>query len=83
MSPRAQNAPAKDLLVKLRRPFDIGDGDEMRDGEAFARRHFIIFLFDLYHGASGQLFGIARAGVGDLIEVARNTTGTVPIFAHI
>jgi hypothetical protein len=44
----AQNAAAEDLFIKISRSVDVGDGDEMCDGEPFARGHFIALLFDLY-----------------------------------
>jgi hypothetical protein len=44
----AQNAAAEDLFVKISRSVDIGDGDEMCDGETVTRGHLIALLFDLY-----------------------------------
>src|SRR5580704_8428022 len=42
----AQNATAEDRFVEAKRSVDIGDGEEMRDGEPVSRGHLIVLLFD-------------------------------------
>jgi hypothetical protein len=44
----AENAAAEDLLIKISRWVDVGDGDEMCDGKPVALGHLIAFLFDSY-----------------------------------
>jgi hypothetical protein len=41
----AQNATAKDFFIKIGRPVDVGDSNEMCDGEPLSRWHLIIALF--------------------------------------
>src|SRR5277367_2740252 len=43
----AQNAAAEELFIKISRSVDVGDGDEMCDGESVARGHLIALVFDL------------------------------------
>jgi hypothetical protein len=44
----AENAAAEDLLIKISRSVDVGDGDEMCDGKPVARGHLIALLSDSY-----------------------------------
>src|SRR5580692_3934887 len=45
---QAQNASAEDLLVVPSRPFNVGDGEKLRDADSLARGHLIALLVDLY-----------------------------------
>jgi hypothetical protein len=49
----AENAAAEDLLIKISRSVDVGDGDEMCDGESVARGHLIVLLLD-FQAASAK-----------------------------
>ncbi len=42
----AQNAATEDLLIKIDRSIDVGDGDEMRNDKPVARRHLVALWFD-------------------------------------
>jgi len=44
----APNTSSEDRFVKSKRSLDVGDDDEVRDGDPILRRHLIGFLFDLY-----------------------------------
>jgi len=67
----AQDAASEDRFVKSRRPFDVGDGKKMRDGNPVLRRHLIRFLPDLYF-AHGRLPPEMTNRLGD----GRNITTT-------
>ncbi len=45
---QAQNPAAKDLFVVASRSLDVGDSEEMRDGETLPRGHLIALLSGLY-----------------------------------
>src|ERR1700722_15045379 len=59
--PSAQNATTEDRFVKSKRSLDVGDGDEVRDGNPILRRHLIGFLLNLYlaHGRLQCRYGIS------------------------
>src|SRR5579871_4568190 len=53
----AQNATSEHRFVKLKRSFDVGDGEKMRDAKPILRRHLIGFLLNLYLAHGWLQFG--------------------------
>ena len=46
----AQDAAAENLFVEMSRPVDVGDGEEVRNGEPILGGHLKALRFDLYGG---------------------------------
>lgn len=61
---RLEDPAAEDGFVEVCRPVDVGDRQEVRDGESVARRHFIA-------GLLGILMMTVALGLLKLIELLK------------